>query len=146
MNNVRRRSSTTPPLRVLGTCSPADLRFLRRHATEVSVAPGVVIHSPQDRAHWVYVLLAGTAIAWDRGRTRILGAGEVHGAGPVLAGEDRCGFLVADSEVQLLVFGCVEFDAALRQSAAFAHGVARHLALEGSGGARACGGSQRTGR
>lgn len=138
------RSNTTPTLGVLGACSPGDLRFLRRHATEVQVTPGVVIHSATDRAHWVYAVLAGTAISRDHCRTRVLGAGDVHGARSVLAGEERCGLLISESEVRLLVFGWIEFDTAIHQNAAFAHGIARHLARNGRKLARTCPGTPRT--
>lgn len=114
--------------RVFATCSARDLNRIQRRGTQLTVAPGTVIHAHDHRANWLYIVLSGTAVAHDRGRNHTLRAGDVHGARALLVGDEVCGTLVARSDVGLLVIGRREFNALLNESAGFAHGIARHLA------------------
>jgi len=124
---ARRRQSDLPRGGVFATCSARDLSQAQRRGTVVIVPPGT-IHPPHARANWVYVVLSGTAIADEPGSGRTLTAGDVHGASAVLAGDQECGALVAQTEVRLLVLGLTDFTALLSGSAGFAHGIARQLA------------------
>jgi CRP-like cAMP-binding protein len=113
---------------LFSACSARDLNVLRRRATEVTVAAGTVIHAAGDPSKWVYVVVTGSAVSEDLGSLRVLEAGDVHGARPLLAGEGTCGSLVALTEVSLFVLGRNEFTGLLAQNAGFAHGIARLLA------------------
>jgi len=113
---------------LFSACSARDLNALRRRATEVTVAAGTVVHAAGLPSKWVYIVLAGSAVDDDLGSLRVLEAGDVHGARPVLAGDDTCGALVALTELKLFVLGRNEFTGLLAQNAGFAHGIARLLA------------------
>lgn len=109
-------------------CSARDLEVLRRRATEVTVGAGTVIHAGDLPPKWVYVVVTGSAVSEDLGALRVLTSGDVHGARPVLAGDDTCGSLVALTDVKLFVLGRSEFTGLLARSAGFANGIARLLA------------------
>ena len=102
--------------------------MLRRRATEVTVGAGTVIHACDVPSKWVYIVVTGSAVSEDLGSLRVLTTGDVHGARPVLAGDDTCGTLVALTDVTLFVLGRNEFTGLLARSAGFAHGIARLLA------------------
>jgi CRP-like cAMP-binding protein len=128
MTLLARHLPDVPRGRLFSTCSTRDIHRVRRRGTQVAVPAGTVIHPQHGRPNWVYIVLSGSAVGDDRGSMRTLTVGDVHGARPMLAGDDTCGALEALTDVRLLVLGRSEFTALLSDTPGFAHGVARQLA------------------
>src|SRR4051812_10454980 len=101
-------------------CTARDIDTIRRAGTDVTLPAGTVIHTSGRRAQWAYVILAGRAVAGDGSRRRTLGPGDVHGDRALLAGEEQCDELVADTEVRLLILDRAEFITLMSRLATFA--------------------------
>ena len=115
---------------LFAVCSSSDIAAIRRAGTEVTVPAGTVIHEQGRRAQWAYVVLDGLARLTAAGRSRTLAPGDVHGARALLAGEEWCGELTAETKLRLLVVDRSHFVALMSHRAGFAHGVARYLAVD----------------
>lgn len=125
---MNRKRLDRPVGGVFAWCSDREVERVRRRGTEVTVGPGTAIRAEGDRSRWVFVVMSGSAVAWEADREWGLIAGDVFGACAVLVGGEEVGTLSSVTRSAVLALAAEDFAALLDECPGFAHGVVYQLA------------------
>ena len=99
---------------LFSTCSPKDLRTIRKALEEVTVPPGRVLCEQGTIGREFFLIVSGHATVKRNNRKEaILGVGDYFGELALLDRRPRSATVVSDTDMQLLILGQRQFNGIL---------------------------------